>query len=814
MSILTLRVLRNMDFTALYRKLLLGMEMNISEKEAVLKIAVIFINTEEKNIKDLGYRIVVLYSNLTLDYEPLYDIALGQGYIPITKSIEKNSILSKRFGATFGSEFLSSLGEIYNSNGIYLTYQQAELQAYFTENVARGVAVVAPTSYGKSELFVDFCGIHEDSTIAIIVPTKALLAQMKKRVLHHRQDSSNRRKIITHPEMYNQGDSGFIGILTQERILRMMQDDRELEFDYIFIDEAHNLLSNDERNVLLAKVIALISARCRQVAFSYLTPFLVTPVNLSTKYSNSEFVNFRISEHLKTERYYIVDLREGRERTLKLYDQYLDEFVSVTNRPPRNEIQFLRKYSGNKNIVYLNSPPKLEKFARALANELDPIENSELEVASSDIAKYLHKDYGLIDCIRKGVIYHHGSVPDVVRLYIENLYSSVSEIKFVVSSSTLLEGVNIPAEKLFLLEYKKGRGNLSASQFKNLIGRICRFRELFDPTSGSLAMLEPEIYIIASGYMAVNANIENFVRGRVKVDKKIEDKLENVLLKATPITDENRGKLEKANEILENIEPGITGTNTSYAQTNVGKLCYTNNITEFDIIECEVSMVEELSAFEGNDIKISDAEMLMEVVHLAFISQIPDDTHSHLQRLTQDSAKRFYKMLLEWRMRNASYSEMIGRFLDYWSDVDDPLVYVDKWGDTARQGSYRDHWINIRDKSVKERVNLAIVRIKEEQDFLDNQIMKFVEVLNDLGILEEDFYTRIKYGTTDERKITMMKNGFSASLASLLLEKYKVYLTIDTGANTVSLEEAVQLDMRQNGENRVHIFEAGFYTSE
>lgn len=814
MSAITLRTLRNTNFSTLYKKLLLGEKLGEQEKEALLKIALILINAGDDNAQGLGYRIVVLYGNHLSDYEPLYDVAINKGYIPVTKTIENRDELAHFFEDTFFSTLLSSLGEIYKSNGIYLTFQQTELAAYFGKNVDRGVAVVAPTSYGKSELFVNFCNYHENATIAIIVPTKALLTQMKKRVLHGRETPGNKRKIITHPEMYNQGDTGFIGILTQERLLRMIQDDRNLEFDYVFIDEAHNLLSGDQRNVLLAKVIALLSARCKKTSFSYLTPFLVNPKNLNTKYTDRDFAEFRISEHLKTERYHIIDLREGGECVLKLYDQYMDEFVSITNHPEHNEVEFINTYSGSKNIVYLNSPPKLEKFAMSLARRLESLENPNILAACDDISAFLHKDYGLLECIQRGVIYHHGSVPDVVRLYIESLYSTISEIKYVVSSSTLLEGVNIPAEKLFLLEGKKGGGNLSASQFKNLVGRICRFRELFDPEKGSLAMLEPEIYIVASRYMAANANIEKFIKDRVKVDKKIEDKLENVLLEATPITEDNQGEMDKANEILENLEPGITGNDTGYAKTDFGKFCYANNISEFDILECEKEISDLLAEIGKAEHKVSNAEELMDVIHIVFINHIPEGTHRHLQRLSQDSAKRFYRMFIEWRMRNASYSEMIGRFLDYWGRIDDPLVYVDKWGDTARPGYYMERWVNVSEKSEKQKVNLSIVRIKEEQDFLDNQIMKFVETLNDLQLLEDEFYTKIKYGTTDERKITMMKNGFSAGLASLLLEKYTDYLTVDIQANTVDLNEAVEMAMAGNGENRIHTFEAGFYTSE
>lgn len=813
MSQITLRSLRNTELFPLYEKLLLHKALDQTEKECLLKIAIILINAGDENSQNLGYRIIVLYGNLFSDYEPLYDIAISKGYIPVAKVIEDMEEYSHLFEETFYSTLLSSLGETYKSNGVYLTSQQTQLTSYFRDNVDRGIAVIAPTSYGKSELFVNFCNTHQNSTIAIIVPTKALLAQIKRRVLHGTNNARTGRKIITHPEMYNHGDTGFIGILTQERLLRMLQDDRDLQLDYVFIDEAHNLLSKDQRNLLLAKVIAIITTRSNKTAISYLTPFLVNPENLATKYTNREFTSFRISEHLKTERYHVIDLRETGERVLKIYDQYMDEFISATKNHSPNEVLFIEGYAGTKNIVYLNSPPKLEKFAISLARELNPLENAELKAACEDISEFLHKDYDMLDCMSRGVIYHHGSVPDIVKLYIEHLYSTLPEIKYVVSSSTLLEGVNIPAEKLFLLECAKGTSNLTASQFKNLVGRICRFKELFHPVAGSLTMLEPEIYIVASRYMSANANIENFIRDRVKVDKIINDKLENVLLEATPITEDNQREMDKANEILENLEPGITDSHKDlYARTSLGKICYDNNISEFNILEHEQEISVYLANVAESENKISSPESLLNVIDVAFISRINDDSHRNIQRLAQDSAKRFYGMLIGWRMRNASFREMIGRFLDYWNQVDDPLVYVHKWGDTSRADYYANHWIDISEKSGKERVNLAIVRIKEEQDFLDNHILKFVEVLNDMNLLEEDFYTRIKYGTINKQKITMMKNGFSAGLSSLLIAKYSNFLEIDIEANTVELNFAVEKAMTQNGENSIYAFEAGFYT--
>lgn len=95
----------------------------------------------------------------------------------------------------------------------------------------------------------------------------------------------------------------------------------------------------------------------------------------------------------------------------------------------------------------------------------------------------------MIECLKRGVIYHHGSVPDSVRAYVENLYRNLADIKYIVATSTLLSGVNLPATHLFLLDIKKVRSRLTLSSFRNLIGRICRFNQTFNERNGSFKII-------------------------------------------------------------------------------------------------------------------------------------------------------------------------------------------------------------------------------------------------------------------------------------------------------------------------------------
>lgn len=78
----------------------------------------------------------------------------------------------------------------------------------------------------------------------------------------------------------------------------------------------------------------------------------------------------------------------------------------------------------------------------------------------------------------------------------EFLYRNIPEIRFIVTTSTLLEGVNIPASKLFLMNYSKGAKCLDIPDFRNLVGRVGRYNIIFDLTNPRMELLTPEIYII------------------------------------------------------------------------------------------------------------------------------------------------------------------------------------------------------------------------------------------------------------------------------------------------------------------------------
>ena len=805
---LTIRIINNTSFSDVYEDFLLNKNMDRNKYRVILSAAILFLNSSIINVKKLGYRIIVIYCNRNNDYKPLYDIAINSGIVPVSQFIEEKIVSEKE--KNIFTEINASFNSNFVINNIFCTTQQKDLMDFYNDNQKNSLSVVAPTSYGKTDLILYTIKSNKEKNVCVITPTKSLLAQTKTRIL--RANIASRIKIITHPEMYNKFDNNILAVMTQERMLRLLKKYEALAFDYVIIDEAHELLHDDDRNILLASVIMVLSKRNPDTIFKFLTPFLCDANNIKVRYADYSIKTFKVDEYIKTEKLFLAELRKDKQYLF--YDQFLNKFYEIGRLEDESELSFVQKYAGNKNIIYFNKPKDIESFVKTLINQSQMVLTDEIKKACTNIAEYVHPNYRLIDSIKRGVIYHHGDVPEPVRMYIEKLYSELDEIKFVITSSTLLEGVNLPADKMFVLDNKKGKGKLTPSDFKNLIGRVCRFSQIFNREHGSLKRLEPEIYLVIGKYYSENANVKKFIQDSMWVEKKVDDELRNVLLDKTSITSDNKNIFKKANEFIENYERGII-PNYEFrtVKTEVGKICFKNNITEFDIFLHEETIEAEVSRIKQEIHLIDNTEVLFKIIYEMFLCKSTED---FMKRFEHEETRRFYKMFLDWRITNTSLNQMIFSFMKYWkglmtdNDNKETLIFVGRWGEVKRDG-FLPLWTNIANKSDEELVNLAVVRIKEEQDFLDNILIKYVEVLNDLELLEEKLYLLIKYGTDDKTIITCTKNGISLSLAKLLVTKYSNYIEVDTVNDTLYFHDDIINAMQEANENQIMICELGLF---
>ncbi|HCJ51410.1 MAG TPA: DEAD/DEAH box helicase [Gallionella sp.] len=95
---------------------------------------------------------------------------------------------------------------------------------------------------------------------------------------------------------------------------------------------------------------------------------------------------------------------------------------------------------------------------------------------------YLKAEYGPnwigTQCVQNGFVLHHGDIPQETREIVEALIRD-QDVKLVVCTNTLAEGVNLPIRTLVLYSVQRRRGdghiqNMLARDIKNLVGRAGR----------------------------------------------------------------------------------------------------------------------------------------------------------------------------------------------------------------------------------------------------------------------------------------------------------------------------------------------------
>lgn len=806
LSLSRIRNARNLDdstFINAYAKLFRRDDLGKAELINLLSYAVIFLQCNDPQLNRLGYRMVLQYSDVTGDLEPLMRVAMAKEYMPIVEMVER--IGSQDEDETFVGAFFSAHRENFqvssSQTDTYRTRGQMDLR-FFAETNANTV-VVAPTSYGKSELLTAKVKRSLGGAVCIVVPTKALISQTKNMLLEDEFLRSERTRIITHPDAFNKS-SNFVAVLTQERLFRLLRQNPELTLDVVLVDEAHNLLSGDERAELLSQVLLLAIHRNANVEISYYTPFLSDISNLQNAVAPRTLAGRAVDEHVKIEQLHYTKLEKGE---LYLYDQFLDRSFLLQKEIPRNELDAVVSLAGRKNLIYVNRPRQAESLAIALARRRPAAASQMLEDAVAAIADLIHPDYSLIECIRRGVLFHHGKVPELLRQYIEDLFARTTDQApaFLVTTSTLLEGVNTPADTMFILTPQRGRGYLTRSAFKNLIGRVGRFKEIFRPGDQRLDLLQPKIYLLDGETSPAAFGILTYLKRVTDVRKLTSDNVENALLYESTKSERRTALLE----FLENVEMGATNLEAPRrAVTLLGSLCFKNNVLDFDIFENEMIMQGNLGLIDQRP--ISNVADILKAITSIFLTGTNLDQAPDLKRLRDhESARNFYSLFLDWRAQGAPYKQMVAHFLRYWQEITDEYVYVGTaWGDeTGGEDGYLKLFVRMRTKSRQERVNLAVAKIKEEHDFVDFKLLPYIEILNDLELMDESLYNRIKYGTDDPYLIALLKNGLSHELSRLISARYRTYVSVVPESSLLDFSTALPAVMLANEENAILIFE-------
>lgn len=343
----------------------------------------------------------------------------------------------------------------------------------------------APTSLGKSYVMRVFIKekVIQGSTcnFAIIVPTKALINEIRSKILadlgKDLMQARNYKVITSASDIMLEQDHHFIFIMTPERFLYLMNT-TEHKVEYLFIDEAHKISTKDTRSPFYYELVDKISELEPKPHIIFSSPNIPNPEEYLRLVPDDEGKNNKRSTYAPVcQMKYLIDLKDG---VVKAYNDYSREFIKMGNASSRLNLTTLIHYVTNpneQNIVYCSSLretiDQAVEFARTVKPVTDPDKKAELEEISKAIRNEINSDYFLVDLIKLGIAFHVGYLPASIRLRIEEAFKN-HIIHTLFCTSTLIEGVNLPADNLFITSYKNGRHNLDNVSFRNLIGRVGR----------------------------------------------------------------------------------------------------------------------------------------------------------------------------------------------------------------------------------------------------------------------------------------------------------------------------------------------------
>ena len=152
-------------------------------------------------------------------------------------------------------------------------------------------------------------------------------------------------------------------------------------------------------------------------------------------------------------------------------------------------------FCGTKPAVVARCKRIVDIYDRGLSIA-QPIESSsdksKQEITSLSLLheRHLGSDAVATQCARIGVFSHHGSTPHGIRIAVEYALKK-GLAKFVICTSTLAQGVNLPIRYLILSNVYQGQEQIKTRDFHNLIGRAGRSGM---HTEGSILFADPDIY--------------------------------------------------------------------------------------------------------------------------------------------------------------------------------------------------------------------------------------------------------------------------------------------------------------------------------
>lgn len=359
------------------------------------------------------------------------------------------------------------------------------------------VSASAPTSAGKSFIVLrhvlETVRSEPDGVVAYIAPTRALVHEIEiaLKVMFREARLPARVTAIPLRTVVSPGVAHVL-VFTQERLQLFL--DRQSpcpRVRLLVIDEAQKM-GDRHRGVLLQQVIERVVSLNPGTKVIFASPQTDNPgLLLDDRPPGTSATPLRSEEVTVNQNLVWATQSPGNTTRWEISACLPDgrEPVGIAELPdrPLNDtkrlafVAFALGKAATGNLVYVNRPSDAEKVAELLfeligreAGETAEARDVELRDLAELARHAVHPRFLLARYASRGIAFHYGNMPLLLRSEVERLFST-GALRFLICTSTLIEGVNLACRNVFVRGPRKGPEPMSDGDFWNLAGRAGRW---------------------------------------------------------------------------------------------------------------------------------------------------------------------------------------------------------------------------------------------------------------------------------------------------------------------------------------------------
>lgn len=334
-------------------------------------------------------------------------------------------------------------------------------QSFLLKSLLEGknIAVSAPTSFGKSFVIDAYIKIKKPNNVLIIVPTLALTDETRRRLY---KKFAHEYKIITTSDVKLSGKNIFI--FPQERAMNYINIVES--FDIMIVDEFYKASSkfDKERSPSLIRAMIRLGAKSNQKY--YLAPN-ITSIDSNPFTEDMEFIRLDFNTVFLEKHELYNQIKNNEEKSDKL-------------------LEILSQNKG-KSLIYAGTYSNIDSLTNLFLDTYEPAENELLEMFADWLSKNYDVNWSLTKLISREIGIHNGRLHRSLSQIQVKLFEEETGIRNLISTSSIIEGVNTSAENVIIWRNRKGSAKLDDFTYKNIIGRGGR---MFKHFIGKIYILE------------------------------------------------------------------------------------------------------------------------------------------------------------------------------------------------------------------------------------------------------------------------------------------------------------------------------------